>query len=97
MKEKLEEARDILYGFLCRQGQPTKALVRVGRLLEEVLADWWDENDVASLPFCFLDDEFPAARSHPQASARAPIRSPHLATKSEEASSLPFNRSPNRS
>ncbi len=60
MKEKLEEARDILHGYLCRQGQPPRALARVARLLEEVLSDWWDEDDVATLPFCF-PDEFPAA------------------------------------
>jgi hypothetical protein len=61
MKEKLEEARDILHGYLCRQGQPPRTLARVPRLLEEVLAECWNEVDIATLPFCFPDDEFRAA------------------------------------
>ncbi len=60
MKEKLEEARDLLHALMTRPGRPSATLARAARLLEEVLADWWDEDDVATLPFCF-PDEFPAA------------------------------------
>ncbi len=50
MKKKLEECRDIVAESIGDvEGQYPIGLVRVGRLLEEVLADWWDEDDVAML------------------------------------------------
>jgi hypothetical protein len=62
--------RDLLHSVLCRPGNPPGAIVRAGRILEEVLEGWWDddevvgvaEDDAASLPFCFPDEEpHPAA------------------------------------
>jgi hypothetical protein len=49
MKQKLEEARDILSGILERSRRSPVGLIRAHRLLEQVLADWWDEDHVAIL------------------------------------------------
>jgi hypothetical protein len=63
LKAKLEETRDLLHGLLTRSGRPSAALARAARLVEEMLEEWqeWDSDDVATLPFCFPDDEFPTA------------------------------------
>lgn len=65
MLEKLEECRDIVQEICCDiEGRYPISLVRVGRLIEEMLEEWreWDENDVATLLLCFPDEPpFPAA------------------------------------
>lgn len=62
---KLEECRDILHEITCDiEGRYPIGLVRVGRLIEELLEELdqqWDLDDVATLPLCFLDDDYPAA------------------------------------
>jgi hypothetical protein len=65
MKEKLTECRDICHEIMCDlNGDYPIGVVRIGRLVEEMLAEWqeWDDDDVAALPYCFPDeDSFPAA------------------------------------
>jgi hypothetical protein len=66
MKEKLEDARDIVAAILDRGGNYPVGLVRVHRLLEQVLAEWWDEDEIVTLaeepPLWFPDEPpFPAA------------------------------------
>jgi hypothetical protein len=55
MKEKLLEARDICAAIIDgpRDDWPV-AIIRVHGLLEQVLADWWDDDEVVSIP---IDDE----------------------------------------
>jgi hypothetical protein len=49
MKDRIAEARDIIAGILDRYPHWPVGLVRAHRLLETVLADWWDDDDVAIL------------------------------------------------
>jgi hypothetical protein len=50
MKDRIAEARDILAGILDRYPHWPVGLGRAHRLLEQVLAeDWWDEDDRAIL------------------------------------------------
>ena len=66
MKEKLEDARDIVAAIIDRSGNYPVGLVRVHRLFEQVLAEWWDEDESITLaeepPLRFPDEPpFPAA------------------------------------
>jgi hypothetical protein len=50
MKEKLQEALMIVEDICADVTEEYPVgLVRVRRLLKDVLADWWDEDDVAVL------------------------------------------------
>jgi hypothetical protein len=50
MKTKLQEALAIVEDICCDiNGAYPVGLLRVRRLLKDVLADWWDEDDVAVL------------------------------------------------
>ena len=50
MKAKLEEALAIVEDVCCDiNGEYPVGLLRVRRLLKDVLTDWWDEDDVAVL------------------------------------------------
>ena len=62
MKEKLQEALQRVNEMTADvDGRYPIGLIRVRRLLEEVLDEWWGDDDVATLPFCFPDSDFPAA------------------------------------
>jgi hypothetical protein len=57
MKEKLEDARDMVAAIIDRGRSYPVGLVRVHLLLEQMLADWWDEDDTASIPIWFEDEQ----------------------------------------
>ncbi len=60
-KQKLEEVRDILAAFLDSPRCPA-TIVRAHRLVDSAIADFFDsEDDVASIPLWFPDNDFPAA------------------------------------
>jgi hypothetical protein len=67
MKEKLTEARDIVAEMMADvEGRYPIGLVRVGRILEELLEEIgeseWSWDDVITIPFPEEDDlPFPAA------------------------------------
>lgn len=62
MKEKLQEALRRCEEMCADvEGRYPIGLLRVRRLLEEVLEEWWGDDDVATLPFCFPDNDNPAA------------------------------------
>jgi hypothetical protein len=72
MKEKLEEARDILGGIMSRHPHWPVGLIRAHRLLEQVLetdlADWidWQDDDIVTLAPA-LEDELPDEPRFPAA------------------------------
>jgi hypothetical protein len=60
-REKLAEVRDIL-DALMSSPRCHKSILRARDLIESALGDFFDsEDDTAVLPFCFPDNDFPAA------------------------------------